>query len=553
MCQDPSTRVIACEFNRRPNLRAIDPAKAIHVRIFHDCIQVSDLPGLFAQFGPVVSLIPTTNGASNIIIFSSETSASRAMQYRFKKPFYIRVGPYFPLWLLNKLPPLNRYSPQGKGGMNGPSGDTSNATVSNPFSHAEIRRDWTLNREDQYIYGTISLDRFLRPLGLQCIENPGCGDCAWYSILEAGKLNSKYPNVRDIRRFVHDFGQRHPGELDHLAHFSQIPLAQQPEWKKQLLHSILTNGTDADSDQIHLAAVALNSQIAVYDVQTHQARFFNSNPPGHGQNLLSIINIAHRRHNVFQGYDSRFQSLGLLHGHYWAIVPIRRRSSRRTRRPLLMSDMVELPIPRQSRQNSSANDEQQMEVADSEVPNDGNNVPIPIPQFLESISQVDYDLAKQLLESVDLPPECVNWNNGFDFLIRHFRPETLFNQRIRTFRFIPGDARPLFRKCYIGVLTVLEALPEFEQSPTVAFLHSQVLSLFTALPALLVSLVTGLGPNGTLDTVKTNCQKFLEANGPIFFMLLVPSRIAQFTLIGSWTVISHSKMILRGFSGMPDS
>ena len=31
------------------------------------------------------------------------------------------------------------------------------------------------------------------------------------------------------------------------------------------------------------------------------------------------------------------------------------------------------------------------------------------------------------------------------------------------------------------------------------------------MPALLVSLVTGLGPNGVLDTVKTNCQKFLEA------------------------------------------
>ena len=60
-------------------------------------------------------------------------------------------------------------------------------------------------------------------------------------------------------------------------------------------------------------------------------------------------------------------------------------------------------------------------------------------------------------------------------------------------------------------MTVLEALPEFDQSPTVAFLHSQVLSLFTALPALLVSLVTGLGSNGVLDTVKTNCQKFLEA------------------------------------------
>ena len=218
--------------------------------------------------------------------------------------------------------------------------------------------------------------------------------------------------------------------------------------------------------------MALNSQIAVHDVQTHQARLFNSDPPGHGQNPLPIINIAHRRHNVFLGYDSRFQSLGLLHGHYWAIVLFRRRSTRQTRRPLQLSDMIELPIDRRSWQNSSANDELPMEIADSVIPNDSNNVPIPIPQSLENAPQVDYDLAKQILGSVDLPPECVNWNNGFDFLIKHFRPEGLFSRRIRTFRFIPGDARPLFRKCYIGVLTVLEDLPEFDQSPTVAYLHS---------------------------------------------------------------------------------
>ena len=37
-----------------------------------------------------------------------------------------------------------------------------------------------------------------------------------------------------------------------------------------------------------------------------------------------------------------------------------------------------------------------------------------------------------------------------------------------------------------------------------------MLSLLTALPALLVSHVRGLGPNGVLDLVTTNSQKFLE-------------------------------------------
>ena len=87
MLQDPSTRVIACDVDRRPklapNLRAIDADKAVHVRIYGKCIQVSELHNLFARFGPVRNVVPTSNPASksNIIIFSLEESASRAKQY----------------------------------------------------------------------------------------------------------------------------------------------------------------------------------------------------------------------------------------------------------------------------------------------------------------------------------------------------------------------------------------------------------------------------------------------------------------------------------------
>jgi hypothetical protein len=54
------------------------------------------------------------------------------------------------------------------------------------------------------------------------------------------------------------------------------------------------------------------------------------------------------------------------------------------------------------------------------------------------------------------------------------------------------------------------ALPEYDQSPTAFFLHKKIIALFTALPALRVSHVPALGPNGVLDTIKQKCQHFLE-------------------------------------------
>ena len=145
------------------------------------------------------------------------------------------------------------------------------------------------------------------------------------------------------------------------------------------------------------------------------------------------------------------------------------------------------------------------------MPQDVQDSPLPYPPaHAEELHNVDIQLALNILEQIDLPPICVRWEIGYQFLLYHFQPSDLYRHRICTFRYIPGDARPLFRQCYIGILTLLDALPAFDQSPTACFLHQKVLAFLTALPALLVSQVTALGPNGVLDTIKKNCQQFLE-------------------------------------------
>ena len=78
------------------------------------------------------------------------------------------------------------------------------------------------------------------------------------------------------------------------------------------------------------------------------------------------------------------------------------------------------------------------------------------------LHNIDLQLALNVLEQIDLPPICVRWEIGYEFLLHHFQPSDLFCTRIPTFRYIPGDARPLFRQCYVGVLTLLDALPAFK-------------------------------------------------------------------------------------------
>ena len=73
---------------------------------------------------------------------------------------------------------------------------------------------------------------------------------------------------------------------------------------------------------------------------------------------------------------------------------------------------------------------------------------------------VDMQLAMQILQSVDLPPTCVNWDQGFGFLLHHFQPDSeVLLKRINTYSFIAGDACQLFRMANIAALTLLRELP----------------------------------------------------------------------------------------------
>ena len=95
----------------------------------------------------------------------------------------------------------------------------------------------------------------------------------------------------------------------------------------------------------------------------------------------------------------------------------------------------------------------------------------------------------------------------------------LLQQPPRTVRYIPGDARELFRKVYTAVLNLFAHLPSHSASDTAAFLHQQVIALLNSLPALLVAAPSSapLGTIACIDLINTNCRKFLEGKWSALF------------------------------------
>jgi hypothetical protein len=88
MLQDPSVRAVACDSTLLH--RDIIPSTAVYTTS-HTVI--AELPLIFAQFGPVLTVLKTTKPSSNIIVFFSTDSAQRAMKHNFPKS-YIHVAKY---------------------------------------------------------------------------------------------------------------------------------------------------------------------------------------------------------------------------------------------------------------------------------------------------------------------------------------------------------------------------------------------------------------------------------------------------------------------------
>ncbi len=76
------------------------------------------------------------------------------------------------------------------------------------------------------MFGTASLDSILQPQDLQCLDNPGGGNCAWYALLDSGKL--RFSTQRALRTFVYEYARQHPDETGIVADFLQIHLPQRP-------------------------------------------------------------------------------------------------------------------------------------------------------------------------------------------------------------------------------------------------------------------------------------------------------------------------------------
>jgi hypothetical protein len=141
---------------------------------------------------------------------------------------------------------------------------------------------------------------------------------------------------------------------------------------------------------------------------------------------------------VIFAYDDKFQPISHLHGHYWAIVPLRRKSLRK--KHLQLSDFIQSDLPRRGSRTSKSTggvnpeghaafanspDQQPLDADpmqqdttapadqishDDPMPQDSDPPP-PSPQPQEEdfdLSNVDMELDIQILEQIELPPICVD-------------------------------------------------------------------------------------------------------------------------------------------------
>lgn len=117
---------------------------------------------------------------------------------------------------------------------------------------------------------------------------------------------------------------------------------------------------------------------------------------------------------------------------------------------------------------------------------------------------------------------CTNWTRAFDFLIAHFDVSEILKYPVRTFDFIPQDARPDVRNVYFVALTLIAEIPPAPQTLTIQSddchfspdcrcdLLQRLHALRLSLPALILIYGAQLGTQSRIAKIRSNCKLFFD-------------------------------------------
>jgi hypothetical protein len=132
-----------------------------------------------------------------------------------------------------------------------------------------------------------------------------------------------------------------------------------------------------------------------------------------------------------------------------------------------------------------------------------------------------------LLQLIPLPLNCTGWDRAFEFLLDKFDLVNLTKFSVRTFDYIPQDARPDVREVYFTVLTLIDQVPygDDPSQQSQALDHTEcrrdliylLHSLRLALQALLLTDDARLGSLSRWAKIKTNCKLFFDGKLNILY------------------------------------
>ena len=166
-------------------------------------------------------------------------------------------------------------------------------------------------------------------------------------------------------------------------------------------------------------------------------------------------------------------------------------------------------------------------VAHDSLPQEYGRQSTPNSDSLSNENIYDREQQLNLLRKIQLPARCTGWDRAFEFLLDKFKLHELAKFPVRTFDYIPQDARPDVREVYYTVLTMIEKVQlgesdeDSEQQDAAleatrdltCILHSFRLGL----PALILAYDAKLGSYSRLAKIQTNCKLFFDGKIDILY------------------------------------